>query len=287
MKVEVFRIRDDRPVTLTSYVLDVPREVEWRRRPAVVICPGGGFTHVSDREAEPVASVFLSRGYHAFVLRYSNESMGVERVYPDIVYELANSITLIRRNADRWNVDADKLAILGFSAGGTVAALYSVNWHRDWLVNALRVPKDLLKPNALILAYPVVDFVAMYRYAEANPNTPAAGVFYKMATLALGSGKFTIDDLKNISATYLVDSNAPPTFIWTTADDDVVPVETIIPYVEALARAKVPFEFHVFESGVHGLSLANKATASNPQQVNQPVSRWVELALSWLERHFE
>ncbi len=288
MKVEVIRMREDRPVTLTSYILDTPPEITWVRRPAVVICPGGGFNHVSNREAEPVASVFLSRGYHAFVLRYSNKSMGVSKVYPDVVYELANAILVIRRNADKWNIDPNRIAIVGFSAGGTVASLFSVNWHKDWLTKMVNAPKEMLKVSAAILAYPVVDFVAMHEmYMNKTIPQPAAGVLLEMASLAFGSSKFTVDDLREISATYHVDSNTPPTFIWTTADDDVVPIESIITYVNALARNKVPFEFHVFESGVHGLSLANRATASNQQQINPSVAKWVELALSWLERHIE
>ncbi|ABW02043.1 alpha/beta hydrolase [Caldivirga maquilingensis] len=287
MRIEVIRLRDDRPVTLTSYILDTSPEISWGRRPAIIICPGGGFVRTSDREAEPVASIFLSRGYHAFVLRYSTESMGVSKVYPDVVIELANAVVSIRRNADKWNIDPGRIAIIGFSAGGTVAALYSVNWHRDWLSKLVNAPKDTLKPSAVILAYPVVDFAVMNEVTKNNRNTPAAGVLFKMMSLALGSGKFTEDDLRELSATYHVDENTPPTFIWTTADDDVVPVESIISYVNALARNKVPFEFHVFEKGVHGLSLADKTTASNPQHVNPPVAKWIELALSWLERHIE
>lgn len=287
MRIDVIRLREDRPVTLTSYILDTPPEVAWKRRPAVIICPGGGFTFTSDREAEPVASIFLSKGYHSFVLRYSTESMGVSKVYPDVVVELANAVVTIRHNADKWGIDPSKIAILGFSAGGTVAALYSVNWHRDWLGKLVNAPKEVLKPSAVILAYPVVDFAVMNEVTKNNRNTPAAGVLFKMMSLALGSSKFTEDDLRELSATYHVDENTPPTFIWTTADDEVVPVESVISYVNALARNKIPFEFHVFEKGIHGLSLADKTTASNPQQINPPVAKWIELALSWLERHLE
>lgn len=105
MKIEVIRLREDRPVTLTTYILDTFPEIAWEKRPAVVICPGEAFLFTSDMEAEPVASVFLSKGYNAFVLRYTTASMGVKKVYPDVIYDLANAIVLIRRNAEKWNED--------------------------------------------------------------------------------------------------------------------------------------------------------------------------------------
>lgn len=79
MKTEVIHLREDRPVTLTTYILDSSQEILWRKRPAVVICPGGAFLFTSDREAEPVALVFLAEGYHAFILRYTTASMGVKK----------------------------------------------------------------------------------------------------------------------------------------------------------------------------------------------------------------
>ncbi|MEM4512900.1 MAG: alpha/beta hydrolase [Ignisphaera sp.] len=287
MRFEVIKLRDDRPVKLYTYILDLSPQIAWGKRPAVIICPGGSFLYTSDREAEPVAMAFLSKGYHAFVLRYTTTDMGVKKVYPDIIYDLANALTLIRHNTNEWGIDPDKIAIIGFSAGGALAALYSVNWHRDWLSSSHNVSKENLKPNAVILAYPAaLDYITMYEALKKRSGS-AVEVFHRIISALLGAADIPVEKLKEVSAVYHVDQNTPPTFIWSTADDSIVPVESIITYVKALVEKGVPFELHIFDKGVHGLSLANRTTARNPEQINLYVSKWVELALNWLDKQFE
>lgn len=192
---------------------------------------------------------------------------------------------MIRQNAERWNIDPNKIVIVGFSAGGALASLYSVHWHREWLSSSMNVSKELLKPNAVILAYPGVDYVTMYEIFK-NRSGASTEMFLKSTSVTVGSEDISLEMLKEISAVNHVNSNTPPTFIWTTADDEYVPVESIITYVQALTQHKVPFEFHVFEKGGHGLSLADKTTAKIPEQINPSVAKWIKLALDWLERHF-
>ncbi|AJG41630.1 hypothetical protein TRQ7_09270 [Thermotoga sp. RQ7] len=284
MKVEVVNLRKDRPVVLTAYIVDSSQEISWKKRSAVVICPGGAFLFTSDREAEPVALKFLSKGYNAFVLRYTTASMGTEKVYPDVLYDLANAVVTIRKRAEDWNTDPEKVVIVGFSAGGALASLYSVMWHRKWLSETLNVSPDVLKPSAVILAYPGVDYVKMYEIFKKSDG-PASEMFFKSTITVLGTESFSVESLKEISATYHVDKNVPPTFIWTTSDDEYVPVESVITYVQALAQHGVPFEFHVFEKGGHGLSLADRTTARTSDQINPHVAKWIDLAFEWLEEH--
>lgn len=287
MKIEVTRLREDRPVTLTSYVLDLSPQIEWRRRPAVVVCPGGALMYTSDREAEPVATVFLSKGYHASVLRYTTMDMGVEKVYPDILYDLGKAIAYIRSKADEWGVDIDKIVVIGFSAGGFLAAMYSVQWHREWFSKTIGISKNLLKPNAVILAYPAgLDFVATYEVFR-DKSSRGSEVFHRMFYLLTGSNDISMDKLREVSPITYIDENTPPTFIWTTADDNVVPVNSILTYAQALAKKGIPFELHVFAKGVHGLSLANKTTAKSSEHVNPYIAKWVDLALNWLENLFK
>lgn len=144
------------------------------------------------------------------------------------------------------------------------------------------VPKEMLKPNAVILAYPGVDYVTMYEIFKKSGGS-AAEMFFKSTSVTIGSEDMSLEKLKEISAVYYVDRNTPPTFVWITADDKYVPVESVITYVNALAQNKVSFEFHVFEKGGHGLSLADKTVARTPEQVNPSVAKWVELAINWLE----
>ncbi|MEM1644626.1 MAG: alpha/beta hydrolase [Ignisphaera sp.] len=287
MRFEVIRLREDRPVKLYTYILDLSPQIAWGKRPAVIICPGGSFLYTSDREAEPVAMKFLSKGFHSFVLRYTTADMRVKKVYPDIIYDLANAVITVRRKADEWGVDVNKIAIIGFSAGGALAALYSVNWHRNWLSESLNVPKEMLKPNAVILAYPAgLDYVSMYEALKKRGNTDL-NVFHRIISPLLGSDDISIEKLREVSAVNYVDANTPPTFIWSTADDSIVPVESILTYVNTLAEKGIQFELHIFDKGVHGLSLADKTTARTPEQINPYVAKWVELALNWLNKQFE
>ena len=101
--------------TLTTYVIDNSEEMEQDRlRPAIIICPGGGYEFLSDREAEPIAIKMMSFGFQAFVLHYSIKP----HVYPLALQELAASVQLIRQNHSQWHVDPEKIIVAGFSAGG-------------------------------------------------------------------------------------------------------------------------------------------------------------------------
>lgn len=292
MKTEIIHLREDRPVTLTTYILDSSPEIAWEKRPAIIICPGGAFLFTSDREAEPIAVYFLQKGYNAFVLRYTTANMEVEKVYPDMLIDLANAVIQIKNNADNWNTDSEKIVIIGFSAGGTLSAMYSVHWHRDWLCSAVNSTSTILKPTASILAYPVTDFELIYKIAEqkgdkklGNSDLTPKELFIKAFSALTGSNNLSEELMKNLSPINYVDEKVPPTFIWHTANDEVVYVENSIKYAYELSKNNVPFELHIFEKGVHGLSLANKTTANSLDQINPDVAIWTELVSKWLEKY--
>lgn len=122
----------------------------------MVIC-GGGFIRNAEKEREPVALYYLNKGFQCFVLNYTLSSDN-EGVYPKPVYELARMIAMIRERADEWHIDKDQICLLGFSAGATVCASLSSQWHLTELSNYLGVTSEKLKPNAVILSYPLLDF---------------------------------------------------------------------------------------------------------------------------------
>ena len=146
-KIKIYENRED--ITLTAYVIEEQGELHGiGARPAVLICPGGGYLNCSDREAEPIALKFTAMGYHAFVLRYSTYGEGAKEIYrnPDVVLpvreeclypaqllETGKAMLIIREHAKEWEVDVDRIAVCGFSAGAHNAALYSAIWHTDLL----------------------------------------------------------------------------------------------------------------------------------------------------------
>ena len=141
---------------LYTYFLDNSIEMHInRKRPVVVICPGGGYAMTSDREAEPIAMQYLVRGYHAVILRYSVEPAR----YPLALLQLAKSVAFLRKNAAEFHIDTNKIVLQGFSAGGHLAASLGVFWKKDFIAQTLGVTSDMVKPNGMI-AVPSILIVA-------------------------------------------------------------------------------------------------------------------------------
>ena len=134
------------------YLIDDSEAINIRTRPMIVVCPGGGYSFTSDREADIVALQFLSMGYHAAVLRYSV----APAVYPTAILELAATVLQIRSHAEEWNVNPDQIVVTGFSAGGHLAASYCMFWNQKWVAESLHTESESLRPNGMILAYPVI-----------------------------------------------------------------------------------------------------------------------------------
>jgi len=242
MKTFSLALTDDPGVTLTVY-LQEPTDAlpNARIRPAVMIFPGGGYTFCSDREAEPIALSFLAAGYQAFVLRYS---VGDNARFPQPLKDAETGLKSIRSHAGEWGVDADRIAVCGFSAGGHLAAALGT--------------MGRVRPNALILAYPCI----LESMSETLPHPIP-------------------------SVDRAVTSDTPPTFIFATAADIRVPVQNSLVFADALDQASVPFELHVFQNGVHGLSLATPVTSAGESRfVDYDAAGWFNLALRWLEHHF-
>ncbi len=147
-----FTLNEERNVTLTGYLLDVGGEFNYvPRRPAIVVLPGGGYEFCSDREADPVALAYLEAGYHAFVLRYSVKE---NAQWPNPLADYEQAMAMIRAHADEWHIYSDKIAVIGFSAGGHLAAC------------AAAMSKE--RPNAAILGYAVTGLDVK----GCNPSAP-------------------------------------------------------------------------------------------------------------------
>jgi acetyl esterase/lipase len=301
MKIEKIQLWEDRDdVTLHTYILHNSMEFQKdQQRPAVVICPGGGYLGTSDREAEPVALRFASLGYHTFVLRYTtyfkewvqdfnnppapNEHSG----YPQPLFDLAKAMLVIRENASEWLVDTNKIAVCGFSAGANLSASLGVQWNSSLLSEKFESDQELFKPNALILGYPLLDYQLMKEKVETEANELNKGFFQLANKAVFGVPNPSLEQLQEVSPVNHVSSQTPPTFIWHTADDDLVYAENSLKFALELAKKKVPYELHVFESGVHGLSLCDETTAGEPSHINHECKVWFDLADSWLKKQFK
>ena len=140
------------PADLTAYILEPVDGILDKKRPAVLLCPGGGYRTLSTREDQPIAMKYLAAGFHVFVLHYSL----APDVFPRALMELALAMKVIREHGDEWNVDVDRIAVSGFSAGGHLACCLGVFWDREWLYGALGVKPEMIRPDGMILCYPVI-----------------------------------------------------------------------------------------------------------------------------------
>lgn len=302
MLVKKIQLDDNNPdVTLTTYVLDDSAEMlNRKKRPAVLICPGGAYLNCSDREGEPVALAFAAMGYHAFVLRYSVFFEATEdgfaellagktfekrdhSIYPAAIRDIAKTFAVIYDHADEWLVDTEKIAICGFSAGGHNVLNYAVHYDKPVITDSFDV--DKVKPAAVIAGYPISDYLFM-KESVTKQDEMAQGLF-KLSNLAFfGKEKPSEDILAEVSAAQQVSPSTPPMFLWATAGDNLVPVGHTTRMATALADAGVPFEVHIYEEGQHGLSLATQATAKALTELNPIASDWIKSADTWLQKRF-
>lgn len=234
--------------------------------PAVIICPGGGYSILSDRESGPVAAMFLSCNINAFVLRYTIDPapLGTRPLL-----DLSWAVAQVRLHAAEFLVNPNQIAVCGFSAGGHLAGSLGVFWDSDrFFPNSAYQASH--KPNALILGYPVIT---SGKYAH-------RGSFDRL---------FTTEEDQNIfSLENQVTKRVPPTFLWHTVQDRDVPVQNSTLFLHALVSHSVPCEMHLFQNGLHGLSLATEEVAE-PEQgrfADPHVAHWSSLCVEWLKETF-
>lgn len=251
---------------LTTYIWDESPEICVKERPLVLVCPGGGYGMTSDREAEAIALVFMNMGVHSAILRYSV----APAEYPTALQEVARAITILRNHAEEWKIEKEKIVLIGFSAGGHLVASYGAFWNTPELAEVIGVTSEELKPAGVILSYPVITSDDRYWHQGSFENL-------------LGS-QWNEEMLEKMSLEKQVTSAFPKTFMWHTYTDDLVPVENSMLMAMALRKAGVSLEYHIFEEGVHGLSLATPHTDSpNCNMVKKEVQPWIELAETWLK----
>ena len=250
---------------LSTYFLDNFPEMGMNKtRPCVLICPGGGYGFVSDREAEPIAMKMLSFGYHAAVLRYN---VAPHR-YPEALLQAAGAVLYLRKNAEKYHIDANKIVLQGFSAGGHLAASFGVFWKQSFIAKAWGANTEDLRPFGLILCYPVIT---SGKYAHHGTIQNLLGDAYE-------------EKKDSMSLELQVNEDTPATFIWSTTTDALVPVQNSLLFYQALLEKGIPAELHIYRKGAHGLALADEETKT-PEGLGMERScqSWILLARDWLK----
>ena len=235
---------------------------EQTKRAAVLICPGGGYQYVAAREMDPIALAFAAKGYHAFILTYS---VGEHAAGFKPLEEVGWAIRTIREHASEWNVIPDQIVAAGLSAGGHLA-----------LAGGLKAED---RADVLILGYPVVDTELLYGPDVAEDPLVRA---------LIGKRQISSGALEEINMIRYVTKKAPPLFLFNTFKDELLAREHCLNLVSRYSELNLPCEYHLFQEGAHGLSLANEVTANGDQQKEMSqAAKWFELAADWLRTVLE
>lgn len=224
---------------------------------AVIICPGGGYARLAtEHEGHEVAKTFNMKGIAAFVLKYripADSNMNNKEIVP--LQDAERAIQLVREKAIEWNINPDKIGIMGFSAGGHLASTAGTHFNDVVIENTKNIS---LRPDFMILGYPVISFADSLAHMGSRDN--------------LIGKNASQDKIKLFSNELQVTSKTPPTFLVHAADDKTVKVANSILFFEALLKNNVAAEIHIYQRGGHGFGLHNATTKDN----------WFETAINWM-----
>ncbi len=242
--------------TLTIYLPEASKA----NGSAVVICPGGGYGGLANHEGEHYARFLNEQGIAGFVLKYRLGPSGYK--HPIMLGDAARAVRLVRAKAAEWKVDAKRVGIMGSSAGGHLASTLLTHFDAGNPDAADPVDRESSRPDLGILCYPVITM----------------GEFtHKGSRFNLLGDAPSEEALKNLSNELQVTKKTPPCFIWHTFEDKGVPIENSLQFAEALRKAGVPFDLHIYEKGPHGLGLGTREW--------QPEKRhpWTSDVVYWLK----
>lgn len=233
-------------------------------RPALVICPGGGYEHLSHREAEPIALTFAAMGYNTFIVWYRL----APNTFPRPVQDVAAAVAWVRAHAKETKTDPDKISVLGFSAGGHCAGSLGVWWPKEELWQEMGLKSEQVKPNAMVLCYPVIT----------GGEKAHRGSFVKL------TGSQDLQIHKQFSLEDQVSALTPPAFLWHTWDDGSVPVENTLYMAQALKKFDIQSEVHIFKHGPHGVALGTFVTSGScePEKNFPDCAKWPVMADEFL-----
>ena len=241
--------------TLTPYL----PEPDQATGAAIVVYPGGGYGGLAPHEGNDYALWLNQHGVAAFVLKYRLGSNGYR--HPAMLQDAARAVRLVRANAGEWKVDPKRMGIMGSSAGGHLASTLLTHFDAGDPNAADPVERQSSRPDLGILCYAVIT-MGQYTHQGSKHNL-----------LGNSPSPELVDLLSNEKQ---VTKNTPPCFIWHTWEDSAVPVENSLQFAEALRKAGVPFDLHIYQKGGHGMGLADKPPFAHPHP-------WAADCLFWLK----
>ena len=258
---------------LTSYVCDDYRvDALPVARPAIIICPGGGWIHLSEREGEPIAIEFAQRGYMAFVLHYSVSDVSAESgdhgLINKAVDEMEEAYGILSDLAKEGIVKSRQISVLGFSAGGQLAALFAAK-HPELF--------------ACILCYPFLDIEDEIRFVKSVACPRENREIMEKCFSVTGIDMESANSSTIIDPVEQVTSNMPSTFIWHGVTDDFVKVTGSMNYAQKLIENGVRTELHIYDNCGHGISLGTRETAAVEKEINDYGTVWFAQLLRWME----
>ena len=257
---------DGAPGALGTNAADVPTLTPYLPDPtnatgtAMVICPGGGYSHLAPHEGNDYALWLNQHGVTCFVLKYRLGSRGYH--YPAMFDDVTRAMRMVRANAAGWKVDPHRIGIMGSSAGGHLAATLLTHFDSGNTNSDDPIVRQSSRPDLGILCYAVIT---MGEFAHQGSRTNLLGPNPSRKLVKLLSNELQVK------------TNTPPCFIWCTYEDKTVPMENSLMFAEALRKNHVPFDLHIYQKGGHGMGLKDKPPFAHPHP-------WADDCLFWLRQ---
>ena len=243
-----------------------------RKRPAVVLFPGGGYHLSYEGEGEPVALQFCAAGACVFEVRYSVvdlTDLRGEPLFPQPLEEALTAVRYVRGHAEEFGIDPHNIAVMGFSAGGHVAGMAGTLWNKPCAAPFEEGPAEAYRPDKMILCYPVLS----------------SGKFaHRESFRFLMGDEASGEELESVSIELQADAQTPPAFLWHCEDDGCVPCENSRMMKAKLDALGIPCELHLYPRGGHGGSLGTYLTGDD-HEVPSGYAGWIRDAIRFLFDH--
>ncbi|HTQ50600.1 MAG TPA: alpha/beta hydrolase [Candidatus Acidoferrales bacterium] len=242
--------------TLTPYLPDPTNTTG----AALVVCPGGGYSHLAPHEGNDYALWLNQHGVTCFVLKYRLGSRGYR--HPAMFNDVTRALRMVRADAADWKIDPHRIGIIGSSAGGHLAATLLTHFDSGNTNSDDPIERQSSRPDLGILCYAVIT---MGEYAHQGSKDSLLGKHPSKKLVKLLSNELQVK------------TNTPPCFIWCTYEDKTVPMENSLMFAEALRKNHVPFDLHIYQKGAHGMGLKDKPPFTHPHP-------WAADCLFWLKQ---